>query len=72
MKKFILGLISTLLVSTIGVLWAFSADISSLKTWRSFHTHKDTVMMNTIKEDLRELRDGQQKILHYMLRVEKR
>jgi len=71
MKAFAFGLLSAMILSTIGLLWGYSEDITILKVWKEEHSKRDTEIFEEIRGELRYLRDGQDSIKHYMIRREK-
>lgn len=68
MKAFLVSVFSAILIGTASVLWAFHADIESMKTWRQDHTQEDTKLFNVIQGQLANLKEGQKSILEHILR----
>ncbi len=72
MKVFLFSLALSAIVATAGTLFAFGGDIEAIKAWKIAHIDGDTRMFKVIRGDLQNLKDGQSKMLHYLLRREKK
>jgi len=67
MRAFISGLLLASVTSLMGILWTFNSDVSALATWKEHHEATDNRQFLQISRSLKEIKDGQKRIINYLL-----